>query len=176
MNRDGTRFAHKLSTLEAVAALGLLSSEPALLMNKAVRIFSDNQGFVTAFRKAYTPDVYLQTAVMALNNVARGLNIRLDVVWSPRRSGPGEEIADDLSKGNFSNLHGIARMKVGPSYIPRTLCVWLEHPTASRVLGQAMLDEISHYCEVLRWNLEEISEVSVITWSGKRRHDAWNRL
>ena len=61
-----------------------------------------------------------------VNPCALPLSIQLLLwTWSPRRSGPGEEIADDLSKGNFSNLHGIARMKVGPSYIPRTLCVWL---------------------------------------------------
>ena len=172
-NRDGVAFARKLSTLEAVAALGLLASEPALLKNKAVRIFSDNQGFVTAYRKAYTPDPYLMTAVMAINNVARGLNINLDVQWSPRRSGVGEEIADDLSKGKLLGLADRVktRMRTNPSYIPKTLVTWLEHPTASRVLGQAMLDEMSHYVEVLRWNLEEISEVQVVTRRGRRRRE-----
>ena len=172
-NRDGVAFARKLSTLEAVAALGLLASEPALLKNKAIRIFSDNQGFVTAHKKSYTPDPYLMTAVMAINNVARGLNINLDVQWSPRRSGVGEEIADDLSKGKILGLADRVgtEMRTNPSFIPKTLVTWLEHPTASRVLGQAMLDEMSHYVEVLRWNLEEISEVQVVTRRGRRKRD-----
>ena len=63
------------------------------------------------------------------------------------------------------------RVRTNPSYIPKTLVTWQEHPTASRVLGQAMLDEMSHYVEVLRWNLEEISEVQVVTRRGRRKRD-----
>ena len=53
--------------------------------------------------------------------------------------------------------------------IPRTLIRWLEHPEPSRLLGQAIAEEMSAHTEVLRWSLEKESEIRLITRSGKRK-------
>ena len=103
---EGMKFASRLSVLEAVAALALLSSEPAMLKSKAVRIYSDNMGFVLSYSKGLSTCPYVMTVVMALSAVVRALDIQLSVLWSPRRTGLGEQIADDLSKGSLDDAEG----------------------------------------------------------------------
>ena len=169
-NRWGMKFARKLSVLEAVAALGLLSSEPVLLKGRNVRIFSDNIGFVLSYRKGNSTCSYLVTVIKALNAVAMGLNIGLTVSWSPRVSGTGEEIADHLSKGRIEEALALSeRFREEPSEIPRTLVSWLQHPTPSRLLGQGIVEEISQHTQVLRWNLEAESDVLPLVRRGKRK-------
>ena len=169
-NEDGEKFASKLSVLEAVAALALMSSEPALLKGRAVRIFTDNKGFYYSYNKGYSSDPYLMTVVMALSAMARALDINLWVRWTPRRSGLGERVADDLSKADFrAARENIPRLSKEPSDISRTLISWIENPIQSRVLGQAMVEECSRITPVLRWNLENSDEVQVLTKYRKRK-------
>ena len=166
----GDKFAKKLSMLEGVAALALLCSEPTMLRGKNVKVWTDNAGLVYCFRKGNSSCPYTMTIIKALDAVARALDITLILVKTPRVSGTGEFVADALSKGRIEEaLSQSSRFNRGPSEIPRTLIRWLEHPEPSRLLGQAIAEEMSAHTEVLRWSLEKESEIRLITRSGKRK-------
>ena len=100
------------------------------------------------------------------------MDINLLVVKTPRVSGVGEEAADHLSKGKFKEAFALSdRFLTETAFIPRTLVAWLEHPKPSRVLGQAMLEEMSDYTDVLRRGWESVEEVSSLVRRSKRK--AW---
>ena len=107
---------------------------------------------------------------MALNNVAEGLNAGLEVVKTPRVSGPGEKVADHLSKGRFEDAFSEdPSFRAEPSFIPRTLISWLQKPVETRLLGQAILEEMSDYTEILRLSLESKEEVEKLVRRRKRK-------
>ena len=167
------RFARKLSMLEAVAALATVCAHPDHIRNKNIRVASDNIGFVMATRKGNSTCKFTLTVIMALQHVTKALNTGLEVVKTPRTSGPGERVADHLSKGKFSEAFKEAdSFQTGPSFIPRTLVNWLEEPIETRLLGQAIIDEMSAYTEVLRWGLERADNVKTLVRhsSRKRKH------
>ena len=169
-NDLGQSFARRLYILEGLAALALLCSEPDLVRGKAVRIFSDNTGYVAGQNKGSSSCEYLMTVIMATEAVARALDIQLRVCWSPRRSGTGENVADDLSKGDFASAREeLPRFRLDPSEIPRSLVKWINHPRPSRLLGQAIIEEISQHSQVLRWNLERPEEVEDLKVTRKRK-------
>ena len=151
-NAAGIRFAHKTSTLEAAAALLGLCSEPDLVRNKRLVIFSDNDGFVKSYAKGHSRCGYLHTMSKAINYVASCLNCNLSVESIQRRSGQGACVADDLSKGNIETaletLECPARL---PSRITRALSEWLSEPTESRTLGERITDELSEFTQILQY-------------------------
>ena len=79
-------------------------------------------------------------------------------------------MADNLSKGKFAEaFQEASNFSPSPSYIPRTLVAWLENPVKTRLLGQAMVEEMSDYTEVLRWGIEERVAVNALVVRGKRK-------
>ena len=44
-----------------------------------------------------------------------------------------------------------------------------ENPVKTRLLGQAMVEEMSDYTEVLRWGIEERVAVNALVVRGKRK-------
>ena len=127
-------------------------------------------GFVEAFKKASSGCGYTYTVMKALHHVAEALNVGLQVVKTPRTSGPGERVADFLSKGKFKEAFNEAEtFREAPSFIPKTLTYWLENPRESRILGQAIIEEMSSYTSVIRWGVEKIDEVNLLVKRGKRK-------
>ena len=107
---------------------------------------------------------WLTVVFILLPNVAKALNITLIVVKTLRVSGAGEYVADALSKGKITDaLSELPEHRDGPSEIPRTLVRWLEEPIPSRLLGQAIAEEMSRHTETLRWSLESPRELGLIT-------------
>ena len=169
-NKAGDCFASKLSMLEAVAGLATVAAHPDLVRNNNVRVSTDNVGFAECFRKGSSSCPYTYSACKALYHIARALNAEILVRWTPRISGPGERVADNLSKGKFAEaFQEASNFSPSPSYIPRTLVAWLENPVKTRLLGQAMVEEMSDYTEVLRWGIEEQVAVNALVVRGKRK-------
>ena len=170
---QGNRFARKLSMLEAVAALATVCTHPDHIRNKNIRVASDNIGFVMATRKGNSTCKFTLTIIMALQHVTKALNTGLQVVKTPRTSGPGERVADHLSKGKFPEAFMEAEsFQPATSFIPRTLVNWLEKPIETRLLGQAIIEEMSSYTEVLRWSMERTDNVMALVRRRKRKLSA----
>ena len=150
MNSLGTKFAHKLCTLEGFAALTSLASIPDIARNREVIIHCDNAGFVAVYRKKHSKCVYAYTIAKALHDVAEGLGVVVKVVKTKRCSGPGEEAADALSKGDWERAWDNMPLKdIDPGRVPRSLLKWITNPSPDMMLGERILSDMSKYTEVL---------------------------
>ena len=149
-NSEGTKFKSKLCSLEGFAALLGLVTNAAQVRNWEASIFCDNAGFVTAYRKHHSRCEYSYTIAKALNDVAEGLGCKANVVKTKRCSGPGEEAADALSKGDWDRAWAHMPQKdVDPKRIPRSLLLWINNPYPDLDLGKKILSDMSKYMEVL---------------------------
>lgn len=101
-NSDGVRFARKLTCLELVAVLALMSASPNEIRNRDVEVFVDNSGAVDIYAKGGSTSCwYSYTVSKALYDIAGGLNSRLHLTKVSRYSDTGSLAADILSKANF---------------------------------------------------------------------------
>ena len=151
-NSLNDRFAFKMSSLEAFAALMGLVSEPDLVRNKRLIIFTDNSGFYYSFANGHSKCLYLHTLVKALHYVSKALNTNLHVEKTTRRSNAGAIVADELSRGALGKAMSLlSDPSETPSSIPKTLVHWITDPYPSRVLGEQLMDEISVFTKVLEW-------------------------
>ena len=151
-NSRGVRFAHKLSTLEAFAALVGFCSEPDLVRNKVVVIFTDNIGFCYSYENGHSSCLYLHSLTKALSYMASALNSTIYVEKVTRRSDMGSVTADELSKGNIETALGLLPDPMQmPSRVPKTLHHWIQDPFPTRKLGENIADELSQFTEILDW-------------------------
>ena len=164
-NEEGEKFARKLTLLEGVAALATLCAVPEAVAGKAVKIYTDNKGLAMAYGKAHSRDKYTYSIMMAIMNVAKYLNIKLAVVWTPRCSSPGEVVADHLSKAKFQAAGQMAGVAVDLKRVPRTLLKWVERPVVTRLLGYAILNELEEAgTQVLVREPEDKVEITALQW------------
>ena len=174
-NKEGENFARKLSMLEAVAGLATVSANPDLVRNQNIRINTDNIGFADSYRRGASSCPYTYTVCKALYHVSLALNLGIQVRWTPRVSGPGEIVADHLSKGKFQQAFEVTfedntgtKFTKEMSYIPRTLAAWIRNPVKTRLLGQAIIEEMAGYTKVLRLGIEKQKDVDCLVVKGKR--------
>ena len=148
----GVSFSAKMTTLEGYAALAGLVSEPDLVRNKNLVIFTDNIGLCYAYAKGHSRCLYAHSVAKALHYVAVSLNVNLRVEKTPRCSGRGEVVADELSKGNITKALALMDdpMK-NPSSVPLVLKEWIKDPFPSRTLGEMIMDELAEFTKVLDW-------------------------
>ena len=175
-DENGVKFARKLSMLEGVAALGTLSANADILRGKAVKILTDNKGLALAFNKAHSRDLFTYSVMLALKDVARYLGIKLAVVWTARCSSGAEEVADHLSKARFKEAGEVAGVPVVLKPIPLTLLNWLLRPRVTRLLGYAMLEEISMSVPVLPREPEDRSEIASLLRVRQQPHREWKEI
>ena len=174
---SGNKFARKLTMLEGVAALATLCARPDIVSNNAVRILTDNRGLALAFRKAHSRDKFTYSVMLALKNVAKYLNVNLCVTWTPRCSSPGELVADQLSKAKFTEAAETAGCPVNLCKVPRTLLRWLEAPRVTRLLGQAILEELeADGVSILPREPEDRAEVASLVWAKKATPGVWREV
>ena len=175
-NDEGVKFARKLSLLEGVAALATVAGNAKMLRGRAVRVFTDNAGLYQAFNKAHSRDPYCYTVMMALKDCCRYLGIKVSVCWTPRCSSEGEEVADHLSKARFREAGEVAGVPVELQKVPMTLLKWLERPSVSRLLGYAMLEEMSGDMEILPMEPEDAAEIQRLKWVPTAEQRQWRRV
>ena len=157
-NSLGIHMHRKLTTLEGLAALMLLTVEPRLVRMKSVCIYTDNQGLVYAYRKKASRCPYAYTVARALAQVASGLDILLEVRKTPRCSSKAEEAADALSKGDMQRFASNCRTKRKESKVARVLVDWIRDPAPTNQLGRRILLEV------------EDSGTEVLWWDQKPKH------
>ena len=164
---SGDRVGLKMTFLEACAALLGLCSMAPFLKNQPVTVYCDNAGTCYGYEKGYSRCLYAYSALKAIEVVARGINARVFFRKTPRCSGRFERIADHLSRSERApafSLMGQDNVYMEP---PRTLGKFLMNPVPNRVLGQAILVELSSSMEVLHPEAEHRQELNDYTW--KRR-------
>ena len=156
---DGRRLNRKMSALELVGPLLVISSGFALCKGKPVKIWVDNAGSVGIWRKGYSTTCALSTTlVKAIASVAAGLGCWLEIIKITRCSNAGADMADALSKADFRrfwSLNDAAGFFCGvePAWVPVNLLAWLDAPCPDEGLGQRILGELALRTDVLGLSL-----------------------
>lgn len=151
----------KLSFLEGIAALCGVIAEPKLLFNKVVMIHSDNLGLVLAFRKGHSRCLLTYSVILSLKKLETAFGMKLIIVKTPRCGSPQAEVADWLSKGQLQKVwkffpHRRSEMGAHSS----SLMHWLKNPTPTRVLGSAIIKELSEKYTLADMEFEWEDEVN----------------
>ena len=172
----GVKFSSKLTTLEGLGCLTQLAVSHRELRGKAVRLWCDNSGFVHAMRSGSSTCLYVATISKALMEVARGLDIRFEVVKTGRMSGPGERAADALSKGDMDRAwEDIGEVREEESrQVPKVIREWIQDPVPDPELGLRILDELDGQQKVLQWEtrrltMKQLRESAQVIMSEQRR-------
>ena len=149
-NSDGIQFAHKMCSLEGIAALVGLAGIPDLAINKEVHILCDNSAFVAVYRKKHSSCPYAYTVAKALYDVGIGLGAVVKVIKTRRCSSIGEDVADALSKGHWERAWSqMPHKNEDPSRIPVAILKWISNPVKDMNLGYKILKDMMIYTKVL---------------------------
>ena len=99
---DGVWLGNKMSLLELLGPLLIVSAGYKACGGRDIRIWVDNIGSVVIFGKGYSPECDYTTCVArAINVVASRIACRVTVAKITRCSNQGAIAADALSKANF---------------------------------------------------------------------------
>lgn len=151
---DGKKVGRKLSALELIGPLVVISAAAALCRGQVLQIWVDNAGSVEVYRKGYSRNCRLcTTLVKAMATVAAGIGCRLEVLKITRCSNTGAVLADQLSKARFQDCRATAEaarwpLNTEPARVPPVLLNWLDKPFPCDSLGAAILQDIGRECTV----------------------------
>ena len=149
-NSLGTKFANKMCCLEGVAALLGLVTIPNLARNKEVIILCDNSAFVSTYKKKHSSCEYAYSVAKAIHDISTALGAVTKIVKTRRCSGPAEEAADALSKGEWERAWALMPKKdKDPGRIPREILAWVQNPTPDLRLGEKIVKDMSVYTNML---------------------------
>ena len=149
-NTDGTKFAHKMCSLEGLGVLVGLATIPDRARNKEVQFFCDNSSFVAAYKKKHSSCAYAYTIAKAVHDVGVGLGSAVKVLKTKRCSGQGEVVADSLSKGDWEKAWPLMPNKnEDPGRIPKSILKWVANPVKDMDLGYKILTDMMRYTKVL---------------------------
>jgi len=145
---DGKRFSRKLSALELVGPLVCVSAARKSCRRRPVRIWVDNSGSVGIWRKGYSTSCQLcTTLVNAIGRVTAALGCTLSIDKIARCSDNNTELADHLSKANFTAFFNgwpaDRPRSPEPAWIPPAILAWIDSPTVDTMLGDRILSQIS---------------------------------
>ncbi len=145
---DGKKVGRKLSALELVGPLVVVTAAHQVCRGQTLQVWVDNAGSVEVYRKGYIRNCRLCTTLAkAMATVAAGIGCRLEVLKITRCTGTGATLADQLSKARFSAFRQTAAqegwpLQLEPARIPATLLKWLDRPFPCDRLGAAILEEL----------------------------------
>ena len=149
-NSLGTKFANKLCCLEGIAALVGLTTIPNRARNREVIILCDNAAFVATYKKKHSSCEYAYSVAKAIHDVSMALGTVTKVVKTRRCSGPAEEAADALSKGEWERAWTLMPHKhEDPGRIPRAILAWIQNPVPDMMLGEKIVHDMSSYTKML---------------------------
>jgi hypothetical protein len=160
---DGKKVGRKLSALELVGALVVVSAAHQACRGQALNVWIDNIGAVDVYKRGYSRSCRLCTTIAkATATVAAAIGCRLEVVKITRCTGDGAKMADQLSKARFALFRQTAadagwELRTSPAAIPAVLLSWLDKPFPCDGLGAEILKEIgaqvplAGYSEAYSW-------------------------
>ena len=124
---------------------------------------------MSPWTKGSSTCLYAATISKALFDLARGLDIRVDVAKTGRMTGPGERAADALSKGDFDRAwEDIGNIREERQRrVPRVIEEWIQDPVPDTELGKRILEELAGQKANLKW--EEINIGWGDLWRGARQ-------
>ena len=103
----------------------------------------DNIGFYWAYRNGTSRDELVYTIAKALNDLADGLGIVIQVFYQRRRTDLGDQIVDHLSKGEMPQVEALWPEGVEWSgKTSKVLSSWIEQPRVMVDLGRKLLNEL----------------------------------
>jgi hypothetical protein len=146
---DGKKVGRKLSALELIGPLVVVSAAADICRGRPLQVWVDNAGSVEVYRKGYSRSCRLCTTVVkAMATVAAGIGCQLEVLKITRCTGTGATMADQLSKARFRDFRRTAEekgwpLKGEPARIPAVLLKWLDRPFPCDRLGGDILSEIT---------------------------------
>ena len=152
---DGKRLNRKMSALELIGPLLVLSAGFDICKGQPVTVWVDNSGSVGIWRKGYSTSCRpCSTIVKACATIASGLGCSLDIRKITRCSTTQADMADALSKGAFNRFWDISResssdLNIEPAWIPPQLTAWLENPQEDDRLGDRILAGIGRKTRLL---------------------------
>jgi len=124
----------------------------------ALRIWVDNSGSVAIWDKGYSTSCPLASCIVTtISAVAAALNIRVKLVKITRCSNIGSDLADALSKADFSRFRRESQtagmsMNLEPAVIPPRLLSWINKPEVDFQLANKILHELAGNERILGFN------------------------
>ena len=159
-------FQKKLTFLEAVAALATVTGVVGNMRGRSCVVYTDNVGLAHAWARGHSRCWFTYSAMKALAEVAFYMDVQVKVEWTRRCSSDPELVADLLSKGRWTEaLQVTGEQHPLMMRLSRTLAKWLHKPSATRVLGAAMCEEISERNLMLPREPESREAISMLLWS-----------
>ena len=146
----GIKYGRKLTLLEGYTSLQAAYSWAIKGQEQGgMSINCDNIGFYWAYRNGNSRDELVYTIAKALNDLADGLGIVIQVFYQRRRTDLGDQIVDHLSKGEMPQVEALWPEGVEWSGKPsKVLNNWIEQPRVMVDLGRRLLIELSEELEV----------------------------
>ena len=147
-----------MSALELVGPLLVISGGFSWAKNSPIKIWVDNAAFVFIYKKGYSRSCPLSTTLaIAISTVAAGLGATVEITKILRCSTPLASMADALSKANFPKFWEInnriqLNLPLNQAWVPPSLLLWINNPTADDLLGDKILTDISRHSLVLGLN------------------------
>ena len=143
---EGKRIGGKLSFLELLGPLLVVSAGHDVCAGKDVCIWVDNIGSVQIFQKGYSTTCSFSTCVArAIAVEAARIGCRVYVEKITRCSTEEAEAADALSKADFSRFLGKWNGELPEgARAPRALVAWLFNPDTATPLGENILQELGY--------------------------------
>ena len=161
--RSGYSLGRNMTTLEAVSGLLALTMDPDRVRNRSVVLVTDNMAVMLAYKSGHSKDPLCYSVVKAFDVVARALNAKLTIRHQKRCSDPPTIAADMMSRGRTQDIFKAINSPTSKlGWVSETLCSWLADPFPTRILGAAIVREMSHFTAVLRLEVEWEEELNVL--------------
>jgi hypothetical protein len=158
LKHEGKKISRKLSALELIGPLIIVSTNVQQCRYHPVTVWVDNIGSVEIWRKGYSNHCTLSTTIAkAINTVATAIGCELFIRKITRCSNTGAKIADHLSKGRFKEARSAAAeagtpLRMEPGRIPQQLLHWLANPVVDDCLGDKIVADIAREIPMLRYS------------------------
>ena len=139
-DEKGHKAYCKTTTLESLAYLAVLCTDPLRFVAQEVVFHIDNFAAVIALKRGRARrDPWASTLIRAARVVASDLGCSIFAVWERRRSSRNSEIADDLTHNLVRNLsdHELrSYIRMNALQFPKPILEWMACPGPDAALGK----------------------------------------
>ena len=156
---DGKRLGGKLSFLELLGPLLVVTAGGKVCGGRDVCVWVDNIGSVQIYKRGYsTTCSYASCVARAISVVAARIGCRVYVEKITRCSTREAEAADALSKADFDRFASCWSGSLPEmAWPPRALLAWLADPDTSAPLGELILEDMGFKQADLGWLAQDMT-------------------